>query len=95
MLAQQLPVCVNVTVSFVFYLALQLLMKQAARPTSPLKGHDRTVQYLQYLGIYIDRTVQYLQHLDIYICEACNSQNDVTRKGLIILLQLTVTQLEL
>ena len=30
--------------------ALHLLMKQAARPNSPLKGHDRTVQYLQHLG---------------------------------------------
>ncbi|XP_064600177.1 vam6/Vps39-like protein [Liolophura sinensis] len=30
--------------------ALELLMKQAARPASPLKGHDRTVQYLQHLG---------------------------------------------
>ncbi|XP_041353642.1 vam6/Vps39-like protein [Gigantopelta aegis] len=30
--------------------ALSLLMKQAARPDSPLKGHDRTVQYLQHLG---------------------------------------------
>ncbi|XP_071079249.1 vam6/Vps39-like protein isoform X1 [Haliotis cracherodii] len=30
--------------------ALNLLMKQAARPDSPLKGHDRTVQYLQHLG---------------------------------------------
>ncbi|KAJ8308553.1 hypothetical protein KUTeg_013427 [Tegillarca granosa] len=30
--------------------ALNLLMKQAARPNSPLKGHDRTVQYLQHLG---------------------------------------------
>ncbi|XP_011445059.3 vam6/Vps39-like protein [Magallana gigas] len=30
--------------------ALQLLVKQAARPNSPLKGHDRTVQYLQHLG---------------------------------------------
>lgn len=25
-------------------------MKQAARPNSPLKGHDKTVQYLQHLG---------------------------------------------
>ncbi|KAK3093225.1 hypothetical protein FSP39_012933 [Pinctada imbricata] len=31
--------------------ALQLLMKQAARPNSPLKGHERTVQYLQHLGV--------------------------------------------
>ncbi|XP_033733768.1 LOW QUALITY PROTEIN: vam6/Vps39-like protein [Pecten maximus] len=30
--------------------ALNLLMNQAARPSSPLKGHDRTVQYLQHLG---------------------------------------------
>lgn len=30
--------------------ALNLLMNQAARPSSPLKGHDRTVQYLQQLG---------------------------------------------
>lgn len=30
--------------------ALSLLMKQAARPTSPLRGHERTVQYLQHLG---------------------------------------------
>ncbi|GFS19211.1 vam6/Vps39-like protein [Elysia marginata] len=30
--------------------ALSLLMKQAARPESPLKGHERTVTYLQHLG---------------------------------------------
>ncbi|ESP01601.1 hypothetical protein LOTGIDRAFT_200189, partial [Lottia gigantea] len=30
--------------------ALSLLMKQAARPDSTLKGHDRTVTYLQHLG---------------------------------------------
>ncbi|XP_005090680.1 vam6/Vps39-like protein [Aplysia californica] len=30
--------------------ALNVLMKQAARPDSPLKGHERTVQYLQHLG---------------------------------------------
>lgn len=30
--------------------ALNTLMKQAARPDSPLKGHERTVQYLQHLG---------------------------------------------
>ncbi|CAL1543565.1 unnamed protein product [Lymnaea stagnalis] len=30
--------------------ALSTLMKQAARPESPLKGHERTVQYLQHLG---------------------------------------------
>jgi len=30
--------------------ALNMLMNQAARPNSPLKGHDRTVQYLQHLG---------------------------------------------
>ena len=30
--------------------ALNLLMKQAVRPDSPLKGHERTVQYLQHLG---------------------------------------------
>lgn len=30
--------------------ALTVLMKQAARPDSPLKGHERTVQYLQHLG---------------------------------------------
>lgn len=30
--------------------ALSLLMKQAARPNSPLRGHERTVQYLQHLG---------------------------------------------
>ncbi|XP_059173340.1 vam6/Vps39-like protein [Physella acuta] len=30
--------------------ALSLLMKQAARPESSLKGHERTVQYLQHLG---------------------------------------------
>lgn len=30
--------------------ALHLLMNQAARPNSPLKGHERTVQYLQHLG---------------------------------------------
>ncbi|GFN97687.1 vam6/vps39-like protein [Plakobranchus ocellatus] len=29
--------------------ALTLLMKQAARPESPLKGHERTVMYLQHL----------------------------------------------
>ncbi|KAK6183438.1 hypothetical protein SNE40_010920 [Patella caerulea] len=31
--------------------ALNLLMKQAARPDSQLKGHDRTVSYLQHLGV--------------------------------------------
>ncbi|KAL3874849.1 hypothetical protein ACJMK2_037811 [Sinanodonta woodiana] len=30
--------------------ALQLLMKQAARPNSPLGGYEKTVQYLQHLG---------------------------------------------
>ncbi|RUS79603.1 hypothetical protein EGW08_012628 [Elysia chlorotica] len=30
--------------------ALSLLMKQAARPESNLKGHERTVTYLQHLG---------------------------------------------
>lgn len=30
--------------------ALLLLMKEAARPASPLKGHERTVTYLQHLG---------------------------------------------
>jgi hypothetical protein len=32
--------------------ALNLLMKQAARPKSLLQGCDRTVQYLQHLGMY-------------------------------------------
>lgn len=36
--------------------ALSLLMKQAVRPDSPLKGHERTVRYLQNLGA---------QHLDL------------------------------
>ena len=57
--------------------ALSLLMKQAVRPDSPLKGHERTVQYLQHLGELTvsnlssvavslrerERAVQYLQHL--------------------------------
>ncbi|XP_077997895.1 vam6/Vps39-like protein [Glandiceps talaboti] len=30
--------------------ALDLLLRQAQKPNSPLKGHDRTVQYLQHLG---------------------------------------------
>ena len=33
-----------------FFSALTLLMKQAARPNSLLQGCDRTVQYLQHLG---------------------------------------------
>lgn len=32
--------------------ALALLMKQAVRPDSPLKGHERTVLYLQHLGMF-------------------------------------------
>ncbi|XP_006825770.1 vam6/Vps39-like protein [Saccoglossus kowalevskii] len=30
--------------------ALDLLLRQSQKPNSPLKGHDRTVQYLQHLG---------------------------------------------
>ncbi|GAB6031743.1 Vam6/Vps39-like protein [Chamberlinius hualienensis] len=30
--------------------ALDLLLKHAKRPDSPLKGHERTIQYLQHLG---------------------------------------------
>ncbi|XP_078593471.1 vam6/Vps39-like protein isoform X1 [Branchiostoma floridae x Branchiostoma japonicum] len=30
--------------------ALDLLLRQSGKPNSPLKGHDRTVQYLQRLG---------------------------------------------
>ncbi|XP_076345716.1 vam6/Vps39-like protein [Tachypleus tridentatus] len=30
--------------------ALELLMRQARKPDSPLKGHERTIQYLQHLG---------------------------------------------
>lgn len=30
--------------------ALELLFRQAKKPDSPLKGHERTVQYLQHLG---------------------------------------------
>ncbi|XP_055878560.1 vam6/Vps39-like protein [Biomphalaria glabrata] len=40
--------------------ALSTLMKQAARPESPLKGHERTVQYLQHLGKdHIDLIFEY------------------------------------
>ncbi|GIY79149.1 hypothetical protein CDAR_216581 [Caerostris darwini] len=31
--------------------ALELLMRQAKKPDSPLKGHERTIQYLQHLGV--------------------------------------------
>ncbi|CAG5133152.1 unnamed protein product, partial [Candidula unifasciata] len=42
--------------------ALNLLMKQAARPESPLKGHERTIQYLQHLGPdYIDLIFEYAE----------------------------------
>lgn len=38
---------------YFYFSALHLLMKQAARPNSPLKGHERTVQYLQHLGMNV------------------------------------------
>ncbi|KAK7506799.1 hypothetical protein BaRGS_00001650, partial [Batillaria attramentaria] len=42
--------------------ALNLLMKQAMRPDSPLKGHERTVQYLQHLGAeHLDLIFEYAE----------------------------------
>ncbi|XP_076463553.1 vam6/Vps39-like protein [Babylonia areolata] len=42
--------------------ALNLLMKQAVRPDSPLKGHERTVQYLQHLGAeHLDLIFEYAE----------------------------------
>ncbi|KAK7104918.1 vam6/Vps39-like protein [Littorina saxatilis] len=42
--------------------ALSLLMKQAVRPDSPLKGHERTVQYLQHLGAeHLDLIFEYAE----------------------------------
>lgn len=35
---------------FVFLKALQVLVDQSKKANSPLKGHERTVQYLQHLG---------------------------------------------
>lgn len=32
------------------FIALELLMRQAKKDDSPLKGHKRTIQYLQNLG---------------------------------------------
>lgn len=32
--------------------ALQVLVDQSKKANSPLKGHERTVQYLQHLGGY-------------------------------------------
>ena len=53
--------------------ALSLLMKQAARPNSPLRGHERTVQYLQHLGkmssylLDLIELIKYYQSLHICI----------------------------
>ena len=35
------------------FVALDLLLREAQRPGSPLKGHDSTVAYLQRLGNFI------------------------------------------
>lgn len=35
---------------FVYLKALQVLVDQSKKANSPLKGHERTVQYLQHLG---------------------------------------------
>lgn len=35
---------------FVILKALQVLVDQSKKANSPLKGHERTVQYLQHLG---------------------------------------------
>lgn len=45
---------------FIFPAALDLLLRQAQKPNSQLKGHDWTMQYLQRLGAeYLDLITDY------------------------------------
>lgn len=46
----QVGIILDIMNLFVVLKALQVLVDQSKKANSPLKGHERTVQYLQHLG---------------------------------------------
>lgn len=50
--------------------ALQVLLEQSTKANSPLKGHERTVQYLQRLGKY-HRPTRVCYSLEVVISARC------------------------
>ena len=58
---------VRLSMSFnLLFPALDLLLRQSQKPNSPLKGHDRTVEYLQRLG----ECMQWIPQIHLW-CNIC------------------------